>query len=300
MATTGGSIAQNNSARGIAYMCLAVALFPFLNASVKVLGADYATTQLVWMRYLGHFAFMLIIFLPLRGRALFHTGRPVAQFVRSLLLLASTASYFLALNYLPLTTAASIGFTSPFIVTALSVPLLGEKVGVRRWSAVVVGFIGALIIIRPGEVTFHGAELLVLASSACFATYQVITRRIAAHDDPATTITYTAVIGALFCSLVGPFYWTTPAVPVDWLLFAGLGLFGGFGHLFVVKAYQWAEVSMVSPFQYVQLVGATLLGFLIFGEFPDGWTWLGAAIIVACGVYITYREAVRTPAPVDR
>jgi drug/metabolite transporter (DMT)-like permease len=284
----------NPTARGIAFMCLAVALFPFLNALVKVLQADYVIQQVIWVRYLGHFALMLMIFLPFHGLGLFSTRNLKAQAARSLLLLASTTCYFLALNYLPLTTAASISFTSPFIVTALSVPLLGEKVGLRRWSAIAVGFIGALIIIRPGGASFHGAELLVVGSATFYSLYQIMTRKLAGHDSPATTITYTAVFGVILTSLVGPFYWVTPAATAqfDWVLFAAMGVFGGLGHLFVVKAFQWAEVSAVSPFTYGQLLGAVVLGFFIFGEFPDTWTWVGSTIIVACGAYITYRETI--------
>ena len=285
----------NHTVRGIAFMCLAVTLFPFLNATVKYLGAEYSIQQVIWLRYLGHFGLMLLIFLPFHGLTLFRTRNLGVQLVRSLLLLGSTGCYFIALSYLPLTTAASISFTSPFIVTALSVLFLGEKVGPRRWSAIVVGFIGALIIIRPGGASFHGAELLVVCSATFYSIYQIMTRRLAGQDSPATTITYTAIFGALLTSLLGPFYWVTPAAataPLDWTLFAAMGLFGGLGHLFVVKAFQWAEVSAVSPLAYGQLVGAVLLGFFIFGEFPDPWTWLGSAIIVACGVYITYREAV--------
>ncbi len=284
----------NHTARGIAFMCLAVTLFPFLNATVKVLQVDYVIQQVIWVRYLGHFGLMLLIFLPFHGLGLFRTKNLKAQVVRSLLLLGSTSFYFMALNYLPLTTAAAISFTSPFIVTALSVPFLGEKVGPRRWSAIAVGFIGALIIIRPGGAQFHGAELLVVCSATFYSIYQILTRKLAGQDSPATTITYTAVFGVILTSLVGPFYWVTPGAGAqfDWLLFAAMGLFGGLGHLFVVKAFQWAEVSAVSPFTYGQLLGAVVLGFFIFGEFPDTWTWVGSAIIVACGAYITYRETV--------
>ncbi len=286
----------NHAARGIVYMCLAVGLFPFLNAAVKLLGETYAVQQVLWVRYLGHFFLMLIIFLPFQGRALFRTQNLGAQLLRSLLLLGSTTSYFVALNYLPLTTAASISFTSPFIVTALSVPLLGERVGPRRWTAVAIGFTGALIIIRPAGASFHGAELFVIASATFYSFYQIMTRRLVGQDSPVTTIIYTAVFGALLTSLVGPFYWVTPDEPLNWLLFAATGVFGGLGHLCVVKAFQWAEVSVISPFVYLQLVGAVILGFFIFGEFPDLWTWVGSAIIVACGAYITYRETVVTRA----
>ncbi len=282
----------NQTARGIAFMCLAVSLFPFLNASVKMLGVDYAIQQIIWVRYLGHFVLMLLIFLPFHGLKLFRTKNLTAQLIRSLLLLGSTSCYFLALTYLPLTTAAAISFTSPFIVTAMSVPFLGERVGPRRWAAVAIGFVGALIIIRPGGDSFHGAELLVVANAVFYSLYQIMTRRLAGQDNPVTTITYTAIFGAILTSLVGPIYWVTPVVKIDWVMLAATGLIGGLGHFFVVKAFQFAEASVISPFAYGQLVGAVVLGFFIFGEFPDPWTWVGSAIIIACGAYITYRETV--------
>jgi len=278
--------------RAILFMCAAVSLFPFLNASVKLLSADYPTAQIVWIRYLGHLVFMLIVFMPKHGTGLFRTTQPGSQWMRSVLLLTSTVLYFSALNFVPLTTAAAISFSNPFMITALSVPLLAERVGFRRWTAVVIGFLGALIIIRPGLEGFHWAAILVVGSSFSYALYGVLTRRIAGHDSPATTITYTAIIGALLSSLVGPFYWVTPISLFDWCVFAGLGFFGGLGHFLVVKAFQWGQASVVAPFGYLQLVGATVFGYFLFGDFPDSWTWFGAAIIIACGSYIAYREGV--------
>lgn len=286
--------APNNPLRGIFYMCAAVALFPFLNASVKYLNMDYPTAQIVWARYLGHFLFMVALFMPRRGIALFRTQSPKSQIVRSVLLLCSTSLYFVALNFLPLTTAASISFTAPFIITALSVPLLGEKVGIRRWTAVCIGFMGMLLIVRPGADVSHWAAWLVVGSSTSYALYTVLTRRMATHgDDAATTITYTAVVGAVVTSFVGPFVWVNPDNLLDWVLFAAMGIFGGLGHLFVVKSVQWAQASIVAPLGYGQLVGATLLGYFIFHQFPDLLSWVGVAIIVACGGYIAYREGVR-------
>ena len=271
-------------------MCLAVSLFPFLNASVKYLSTDFAIPMLVWGRYVGHFAFMLIAFMPRHGINLFVTRNLKVQIWRSMLLLGSTTLYFTALGFIPLATAASVSFTAPFIVTALSVPLLGERVGWRRWAAVTVGFIGALIIIRPGSTTMHWAVFLVLGNSTCYALYQILTRKLAGHDHPATTITYTAIVGTLASSLVVPFFWQTLQHWLELLLFLTMGFVGGFGHYFVVKAFQYGEASVLAPLAYGQLIGATLLGYLVFGDFPDQWTWLGAAIIVACGLYIAYRE----------
>lgn len=285
---------HNNPLRGILYMCAAVALFPFLNASVKYLNLDYPTAQIVWARYLGHFLFMVALFMPSRGIALFRTQAPKSQIVRSMLLLCSTALYFIALNFLPLTTAASISFTAPFIITALSVPLLGEKVGIRRWTAVCIGFLGMLLIVRPGTDVSHWAAWLVVGSSTSYALYTVLTRRMATRgDDAATTITYTAVVGAAVTSCIGPFVWVNPDNWFDWLLFASMGIFGGLGHLFVVKSVQYAQASLVAPLGYGQLIGATVLGYVIFHQFPDLLSWVGVAVIVACGGYIAYREGVR-------
>lgn len=284
------SPAGNRLLLGIAFMALAVTLFPFLNASVKYLTADYPTWQIVWARYAGHLLFMIILFAPSHGTTLFRTRSLGIQFGRSLLLLSSTALYFTALTYISMPTAASISFTSPFIVVALSVPLLGEKVGPRRWGAVAIGFLGALLIIRPGGEDTHWAVLLVVANASCYALYQVLTRRVAGVDSPETTITLTAVVGTAVACVIAPFDWRMPQEALHWALFAGVGLFGGLGHYFVVKAFQYAEASAVAPIGYGQLVGAVVLGYLVFGDFPDLMTWLGAAVIVGCGLYIAVRE----------
>ena len=283
---------QGQILRGILFMCLAVSLFPILNATVKYLSTDYATTQIIWLRYLGHLVFMLLVFMPKRGLRLLHTSRPGLQIFRSLLLFAATAFYFSALNYIPLANAATISFTSPFIITVLSVLMLGESVGPRRWIAVLIGFVGTVIIIRPGSDFGHWAALLVLGSATSYSFYQIFTRKLSGHDDASTTITFTAVVGVAVSSVVAPFDWITPQ-GWDWLLFLSLGFFGGFGHLCVVKSLDYAPASLLAPFGYVQLVGAVLLGYLVFAEFPDFWTWVGAAIIVASGSYIAYREGVR-------
>ncbi|MCG8689944.1 MAG: DMT family transporter [Minwuiales bacterium] len=285
---------RRDALRGILFMVLAVSLFPFLNSGVKYLAEDYGTAQIVWARYAGHFLFMLVVFLPSNGRSLFATSRPGLQIVRSILLFTSTVFYFTALAYVAIPTAASISFTGPLMVTALAVPLLGEYVGPRRWAAVLIGFVGALIIIRPGLGETHWATTLVLGSAASYALYQILTRKVAGHDNPSTTITYAAIVGVTVASLGLPFVdLKMPANTIDWLVFASLGLTGGLGHWCVVKAFQYAPVPVVSPFGYGQLIGATILGYAIFGDFPDLWTWVGAAIIVGSGLYITYREAVR-------
>lgn len=275
-------------------------MFPFLNTSVKYLSADFPTPMIVWGRYLGHFLFMALAFLPGNGWRLFVTHHFGIQLLRSLLLLGSTALYFTALGTIDLAMAAAIGFAAPFIVTSLSVPILGERVGWRRWSAVTIGFFGVLLVARPGTGAVPSAALLTLGSTLCYGTYQVLTRKLAARDSPVTTILYTAIVGATITSLVVPFYWHPPREPIHIALFLGMGLVGGFGHFFVIKAYQFGEASLIAPFAYLQLLGSTVLGYWVFGDLPDRWTWIGAAVIIGCGIYIAYRETALASAPAQR
>jgi drug/metabolite transporter (DMT)-like permease len=285
--------AQNDILRGIVYMTCAVSMFPFINASAKYLSASYPITEIVWARFAGHLAFVVLAFFPRLRWSLFATARPTIQIARSMLLLASTCLFVSAIGRLPLATASSIGFASPFLVTALSVPVLHERVGRRRWSAVVVGFIGVLIVIRPGSGFADWATLLVLGSTSCYAIYQVITRLLSSHDKPETGIVYAALVGTVAMSMIAPLHWRLPGPALDWLLFCCLGFFGGFGHYFVIKAYRCGPAAVIAPFSYGELLGSTVIGYYAFGNFPDAWTWLGASIIVSCGVYIAYREGVR-------
>jgi drug/metabolite transporter (DMT)-like permease len=236
---------------------------------------------------------MLIVFLPQYGRRLIATRRPLVQIGRSLLMLVSNGVFVLAIGKVPLATASAIGFTSPLIVTALSVPLLREQVGWRRWSAVCVGFAGALLIIRPGHALADPAVLLLLASSAAYALYQIATRWVMAHDSPATGIIFAALVGSLATTTVLPFVFVMPRSLFDLALFLALGCLGGLGHFFVIKAFQAAPAAVIAPLGYIELIGTTILGYLIFGNFPDALTWVGALIIIASGLYIAMRERVR-------
>jgi len=273
-------------------MCFAaVLMFPASNAAAKYLATDYHLVQVIWFRSVIHMAFLLAIFAPGRGMArLFTTADLGGQLSRSLVQLVAVASYWLALTWLPITTATAIGLTAPLILVALSVPLLGERVGTRRWLAVAIGFIGALIIIRPGS-DVHWSAILVVASTILYALFLVQTRRLAALDDPRTTASYTMVVACVVSTIALPFFWITPANLTDLLVFLGIGLAGALAHFSLIKAFEYAEASLVAPFDYGQLIGAALLGYVIFAELPDPWTWIGAAIIVASGIYVARREA---------
>ena len=278
-------------------MCLAILLMPVMNTIAKILTVDYPLTQVVWARFTGHFVCMTLLFWPGRGLKLFRSGRPVLQLLRSVIMFLSNGCYIVALSTVALATASAIMFTAPLIVTTLSVPLLGERVGLRRWAAVVVGFIGALIIIRPGLNTpaFDGTALgivLLLFSAATFALYQILTRKLSGQDSAETNIVYTALIAAIVTTFIMPFVLVMPKGVGDGLLFALVGVVGGFSQYFIAKALEQAPASVVSPYLYGELLLAAMVGFAVFGDFPDHWTWLGAAVIAASGLYIAYREGV--------
>ena len=277
--------------RGIFYMlATAIVVFPLLNASVKYLAADYSLVQIIWVRSIVHFVWMVALFMPGLGWQLFATRRLGLQLTRSALQLVALIAFVIGLIHIPMTTVTSIYFTSPLIVVVLAVFLLGERVGIRRWVAVLFGFLGALVIIRPGFEGMHWAALSILASAVFYALYQILTRRAADHDDFRVSAVYTIVIALVVSSAAVPFYWETPIGWLDWLVFIGLGVLGGLGHLFVIKAYEHAQASVVGPFDYGQLIGVTIVGYLVFAEFPDLWTWIGAAIIISSGIYVARRE----------
>ena len=279
-----------DSLRAIAFMCAGVSTFPFMNAAVKLLSPHYPAMQITWARFTGHLIVMLLVFLPQYRWGLLKTRQPLVQAGRSILMLLSNLVFVMAIGRIPLATASAIGFTSPLIVTALSVPLLHEHVGWRRWTAVMVGFGGALLVIRPGGGLADPAVLLLLLSSTTYALYQIATRWVSSHDNAATGIIFSALAGSLALSLVIPFIFVMPRTLFDTVLFCCLGLLGGFGHYLVIRAFQLGNAAVIAPIGYVELLGSTALGYLIFGNFPDVWTWVGAAIIIASGAYIALRE----------
>ncbi len=279
--------------RGILLMCAGVSTFPFMNTAVKLLTAHYPVAQITWARFTGHLIVMLIVFLPRYRWTLLRTRRPAVQIGRSVLMLASNLLFVMAIGRVPLATASAIGFTAPLIVTALSVPLLRESVGWRRWSAVVVGFAGALAVIRPGSGFTDPSVLLLLLSSLAYALYQIATRWVGRYDNAATGIIFAALFGSLAMSLAMPFVFVMPRTVWDALLFCSLGLLGGFGHYLVIRAFQLGAAAVIAPLGYVELIGTTILGFLVFDNFPDLWTWIGAGLIIASGLYIALREQRR-------
>jgi drug/metabolite transporter (DMT)-like permease len=284
---------QPSVLRGILLMCAGVSLFPFMNAAVKLLGARYPATEIVWARFTGHLVVMLLVFLPQYGLRLFATRRPAAQIGRGLLMLVGNALFVVAIAQVPLATASAIGFTAPLIVTALAGPLLREHIGIRRWSAVLIGFAGALAVIRPGSGFHDPMLLLLLLGSATHALYLIATRWVGNYDGPSTSIVFSALMGSLIMTLVLPFSFVLPRDPFDIAMLCSFGLIGAAGHYLVIRAFRHGSAAVIAPLGYVELIGTATLGYLIFGNFPDFWTWIGAAVIIASGVYIALRERRR-------
>lgn len=275
---------------GILFMLGAGTVFPVMNGLVQVLSPRYASEQLIWVRNLTHLLFVLALFLPRFGPRILRTTQPGAQLLRSVVMLGSTTLFFFGVKHLALAQAAAITFTSPFLVTLLAIPILGERVSLARLAAVVVGFFGVLVVIRPGSTMFQSASFFILGSSSCYALYQIITRRVAGHDRPETSAIYSVLVGTAVMSFFAPFKWALPVSVSDGLLMASLGVLGGLGHYFVARAMTYAPANLVAPFGYWQMVGSIVVGYFVAGKLPDAFTWAGSAIIIGAGLYIWWRE----------
>lgn len=274
---------------GIAFMMLAASFFPVMNGLAKLMSQTYASEQVVWARTLSHLIFVLALFVPRHGFGIVRTRRPGVQFFRSCMLISSTFLFFTAIKFVPIAQAASISFTAPLIVVILAGPMLGEQVTLSRVLAVIVGFVGVLVVIRPGADVFQWASLLIVGSATCFAVYQVLTRRVAGFDRPETSVVYSALVGSVLMSAIVPFSWKTPDAWTDVMLLASLGVLGGLGHYCVARAMTCAPANFLSPFQYWQMVGSVAVGYALFGEMPDALTWVGAALIIGAGMYVGIR-----------
>jgi drug/metabolite transporter (DMT)-like permease len=280
---------------GILFMCGAGLLFPVMSGFAKFLGeSGYNSLQVSWARAFGHLVFMMAVFVPRFGLGMLRTRRPVIQLTRSAMLFTSNATNFFAIIFIPLAKTASISLMAPLIVVPLAWAMLGERTTASRLLALGAGFVGVLIVIRPGTELFHWASLLAVVSAVCYAVYQVLTRKVAGIDPPETSTIYSSLVGGFGMFLVLPFVWRTPHTLRDILFFCSLGVIGAVGHYLVARAFTNAPANIVSPFQYMQLIGSVTIGYLFFGDFPDLLTWVGAAIIVGSGLYIGWSQTRKT------
>lgn len=278
--------------RAIGLVTLAVSMFACLDGTAKYLVtvSQLPVGQIVWMRFFSHFLLALLAFGMVSVPRLLRTRRPVHQLARSVLMLSSTLLNVIALRYIRLDQTTTILFLAPLVVALLAGPVLGEWVGWRRLIAVLVGFTGILVAIRPGFAAFHPAFLLSLGCMLSYSVYILITRYLAAHDTSEATLFYSTLVGTIFLVPWAVIEWVWPADILTWIALLSLGFWGGLGHYLLIIAYRWAPASSIAPFIYFQLVAVTAIGYFVFGDLPDVWTVAGSAIIVASGVYLINRE----------
>jgi len=283
---------EANVGRAIAFVVVGMTCFGISDALAKLLVADLPLFEVVWARYAFHFVFLFVLLRPRSLRGLVRTSQPRIQLTRSAVHFMAALCSFLALRYLPLAEMTAIAFVWPLLACLLSVPILGERVGPRRWMAIAGGLVGALIIIRPGLGVVHWAAFLALGMALSYATYHVLTRKVGTTDPFMTSLFYMGTVGVTITSIALPFIWVSPD-RLQWVLLAALGLSGTASHFCVIRSLQNAGASTLAPFGYVHLLSATILGYLIFDTLPDGLTVLGSTIIVLSGLFLFYRERVR-------
>lgn len=289
-ATTTAPI-EDRRTLGIGLLVSAQLFFATLDTSAKWLAvAGLPTFQVVFIRYAIPLVVLLALLLPTRGLGVFRTRNLKLEILRGFCLAGVTAALFFAMKFLPLTVTGALLFTMPLIVTALSVPLLGETVGWRRWLAILVGFVGILVIVRPGTEAFHWASLIGLVGATSAAFYSILTRKLAGVD-PASTQTVYASLVSMLCAMPFAFDgWVWPSDPPTWVAFFLIGIAGLVAHQLMTIAHRFATPSLLAPFSYLELLYLACASWLIFNQPPDIWFYVGAPIIVASGFYIFLRE----------
>lgn len=286
------AVPRSDILRGIMLMLLQAFLFAGMDALVKLASERHPTGQIVFFRNL--FALLPLSFFIRQagGIAVLRTRRLGQHVIRSIGGLASMVAGFLAYSFMPLADAMAIGISGPIFLTALSVPLLGEQVGWRRWAAVIVGFIGILIITRPGSGVFGAAAFLPLTGAVFYAVAMVQIRKLSSTEPPACIVFYFTMVSMLLGAASLPWQWVTPT-PLTLVYLVSIGLVGGIAQMIMTHAFRLAPVSVVGPFDYTGLIFGAIFGFAIWNQVPDRFVWLGAAVIIASGIYILHRETVR-------
>ncbi|GEO13428.1 DMT family transporter [Microvirga aerophila] len=278
---------------GIALMCGALICFSGLDATAKWLNRSVDPLVTVWARYMSAVILTSLVINPWTQPGFTRTRRLPLQLLRSFLVFLSTVCNFVALQYLQLVETMSIMFSTPLIVALVAGPILGEWVGARRLVAVGIGFLGVLVITRPGLGAMHPAALLSLTGAVSYAFYGITTRMLASSDSSKTTTFYSGVAGIVLMMPLLPWFWTTPPTALTWALLALTGVFGAVGHWLLILAHARAPAAILSPFIYTQIIWMLALGYIVFGDWPDAWTFLGAGIVIASGMYLLYRERAR-------
>lgn len=278
---------------GIGQICCAVLFFSCLDSTSKLLNPRIGAIEVAWARYVSGLVLTLLVLNPWTHPALLRSGVLALQLTRSVLLCGSTVCAMTALGYLRLDQVVTFAFSVPLLVTALSGPLLDEWAGPRRWVAIVIGFCGVLIAVRPGLGVFPPQGLIMTGAVLCYVFYLIITRIVARTDSSETSLLYTNLVGAVVLTPVVPLFWKTPQTPGTVAMMVMMGALGSFGHYLLIRAHKHTPANVLAPFVYIQIVWSILLGYLIFADVPDALTLVGATIVIGSGLYLLHREHVR-------
>jgi drug/metabolite transporter (DMT)-like permease len=276
--------------KAIIFSLLGWTFLPVMDGFAKHLSADLPILQITWARYFFTVAFTLPIMFFFYNKQLVWSDKPKLQILRGLILLCANICFFYAISIIPLAKALTLAFVAPLIVTAFSPMLLGEKVGLRRWTAVIIGFVGSLVVIRPGFLEINLASFAALGTGVMYGFYLIITRKLSTSDNPLLTLLLTGLVGLIVVSGFMPLIWVNPSLS-QWSMMAGIGVFASIGHLFLILSLKYADASKLAPLGYTEIIPNVIIGYYFFGNFPDNWTFLGLAIIVISGIYISRREA---------
>jgi drug/metabolite transporter (DMT)-like permease len=276
--------------KAITFSLLGWMMLPVMDGFAKYLSADLPVLQITWARYFFTVVFTFPVMFFFYNKQLVWSDKPKLQILRGLILLCANICFFYAISIIPLAKALTLAFVAPLIVTAFSPMLLGEKVGMRRWTAVIIGFVGSLVVIRPGFLEINLASLAALGTGVMYGFYLIITRKLSTSDNPLLTLLLTGLVGLVAVTGVMPFIWVNPNLS-QWSMMAGIGVFACIGHLFLILSLKYADASKLAPLGYTEIIPNVIIGYYFFGNFPDNWTFLGLAIIVISGIYISRREA---------
>tara|TARA_B100001971_G_C18199868_1_gene543873 strand:+ start:322 stop:1167 length:846 start_codon:yes stop_codon:yes gene_type:complete len=267
-------------------------MLPIMDGFAKYLSVDLPILQITWARYFFTVIFTFPVILIFYRQEFKWTEKPKLQLIRGLILLSANILFFYSISIISLAKALTLAFIAPLIVTALSPIILNEKVGFRRWTAVIIGFIGSLIVIRPGFIEFNFASLAAIGTGILYGFYLIVTRKLSTSDSPLLTLLLTGIVGAIIISIFTPTFWIWPT-SIQWSMMVAIGFFASLGHLFLILSLKYADASKLAPFSYFEIITNIIIGYYFFSDFPDNATFIGLFIIISSGIYIFYRERVK-------
>ena len=277
--------------KAITLNLLAWVMLPIMDGFAKYLSSTIPVLQITWSRYFFTVVIALPVMLIFFRKNFKWTEQPKLQLIRGLLLFCANILFFYSISVISLAKALTLAFVAPLIVTILSPIFLAEKVGIRRWAAVIVGFIGSLIVLRPGFVEINLASIAALGTGVLYGFYLIVTKKLHKSDHPLLTLLLTGVVGAIIGSMIVPSVWVQPTI-LEWYMMFAIGFFASIGHLFLILSLKYADASKLAPFGYFEIITNILIGYYFFSHFPDSWTFIGLLIIISSGIYIFRREAL--------